>query len=473
MEVLRYLKQQAGRFLRWEYGPLVVLVAVILLLHFSIMMQPNQPLFDELHYVPDARLVMSGEETARPEHPPLSKLFIIGGIELFGDNPVGWRFFPIIFSLAGVVFFYLACRRLNLSRKLSFVATFLLGLENLSFVHGSIAMLDVYSVTFSLLAFWLYLRKNYIPAGIAIGLSGLAKMTGLLALAVIGLHWALDGGLLLIWRQLRLFWRLLRRQLRHRWRLMCRFLTVRIWRKLRFLPSMLAVPAVFLGLMPLMDYGVFHKWTNPIARVQKMMEISGSITYDWVEPGTGSRPWMWVLTPEVMPYWYSPHYTGMISPTIWVCIMPLVLYMTWRAIRGNTPVLFPLSWFICGYMLWIPLSLVTDRVTYLFYFYPTVGAIAIGLAIAMSPILNKAWGRGVIAVYLLLHVIAFVVISPVALCWSIPLGLLLYILVFWLTGLGEGLRFRRREPPEDEEPEEAQPPGDELLPQSVDIPPPQ
>jgi dolichyl-phosphate-mannose--protein O-mannosyl transferase len=217
MEVLRYLKQQAGRFLRWEYGPLVVLVAVILLLHFSIMMRPNQPLFDELHYVPDARLVMSGEETARPEHPPLSKLLIIGGIELFGDNPVGWRFFPIVSSVAGVAFFYLACRRLHLSRKLALIATFLLGLENLSFVHGSIAMLDVHCITFGLLGLWLYLRKNYIPAAVAIGLSALAKMTGLAMLAVIGLHWALDGGLLLIWRQIRMFWRLLRHRMQHRW----------------------------------------------------------------------------------------------------------------------------------------------------------------------------------------------------------------------------------------------------------------
>jgi dolichyl-phosphate-mannose-protein mannosyltransferase len=158
-----------------------------------------------------------------------------------------------------------------------------------------------------------------------------------------------------------------------------------------------------------------------------------------------------VLTPEVMPYWYTPHYTGMISPTIWVLIMPLVLYMTWRAIRGHTLVLLPLSWFICSYLIWIPLSLITDRVTYLFYFYPTVGAIALGLAIAMSPMLNRAWGRGVISVYLLLHVIAFVVLSPVALGWSIPLGLLLYVLIFWSTGLGEGLYLRRREPPEDDE----------------------
>jgi dolichyl-phosphate-mannose-protein mannosyltransferase len=443
------LKDLVKRFGRWEYYGLVVLLVIVLSLHLSTIMVPDRPLFDELHYVPDARVIMQGDATERPEHPPLSKLFIIAGMEMFGDNPAGWRFFPIVFSLGGVVFFYLICRRLNLSKRASFIATFILGLENLSFVHGHIAMLDIYSLTFSLLAFWLYLKERYVISGVAIGISALAKLTGALAILVIGLHWVLNGGLLKTWRQFRILYRLLTRHIKRRWRLLTWFLAVRVWRRLRFIPSMLAAPITLVALMPLMDFGVFHKWINPIERINTMMEISGSITYDWVEAGTGSRPWMWVLTPEVMPYWYNPNYTGMISPTLWVFIMPLVLYIIYRAIRGNTLVLFPLSWFIGTYLFWIPVSLLTDRVTYLFYFYPTVGAIAIGLAIVMSPLLNRAIGRGLIAVYLLLHAIAFIVISPVALCWSIPLCLLLYIFTFWFTGLGEGLRFRRRaEPPE-------------------------
>lgn len=442
------LKNLIKRFFKWEYSGLTVLVIVILLLHLSTIMLPNQPLFDELHYVPDARVVMGGEATERPEHPPLSKLFIIGGMELFGDNPIGWRFFPIIFSLAGVVFFYLICRRLNLSKKMSFIATFLLGLENLSFVHGHIAMLDIYSVTFSLLSFWLYLKKKYVMSGAAVGLAALAKLTGLLAILVIGLHWLLTLDVKKLVHKLRVTRRLLTRKIKRRWRLLSWFLLARGLFKIRFALLLLAAPITFVALMPLMDYGVFHEWTNPIERIQTMMDISGSITYDWVEPGTGSRPWMWVLTPEVMPYWYTPHYTGMISPTLWVFIMPLVLYMTFRAIRGNSKFIFPISWFICMYLLWIPVSLITDRVTYLFYFYPTVGAIALGMAIAMTPLIDRAIGRGLIAVYLLLHAIAFIILSPSPLGWSIPLCLLLYFFSFWYTGLGEGLFRRKAEPAE-------------------------
>lgn len=434
------LKKLIVRFSRWEYSGLCLLVLVMLVLHLSIVMQPNEPLFDELHYVPDARNIIQGEGTDRPEHPPLSKLFIVGGIQLFGDNPLGWRFFPVVFSLAGIVFFYLICRRLTLSKRVSYLATFLLALENLSFVQGSIAMLDVFSLTFALASFWLYLKGRYVMSGVAVGLSALAKLNGALAIVVIGIHWFLTVGWAEVVSQLRSLILFLRKH-EQRWRSLLRFLTgsKRQW---RFLLSMLAAPISFLALMPLFDFAIWHKWLNPVERVQTMLSISGSLTYNGISLDTGSRPWMWVLTPEVMPYWWTPHFTGMISPTLWVFIMPLVIYIIYRAIKGDTPVLFPLSWFVGTYLVWIPASLITDRVTYLFYIYPTIGAIAIGLSIVLSRFLDKAKGRGLAAGYLLLHTIAFIIIAPVALCWSIPLCLLLYIFTFWFTGLGEGLWFR-------------------------------
>ncbi|MCK5577361.1 MAG: hypothetical protein KAI14_03500, partial [Dehalococcoidales bacterium] len=85
-------KELIRRFRRWEYAVLFLLVLVLLVTHFSVIMQPDEPLFDEIHYIKDARLIIDGEGTERGEHPPLAKLFIIAGIKLFGDNPFGWRF---------------------------------------------------------------------------------------------------------------------------------------------------------------------------------------------------------------------------------------------------------------------------------------------------------------------------------------------------------------------------------------------
>jgi len=458
---------------RWEYSGLCLLVLIMLVLHFSIIMQPSQPVFDENHYIPDARQTIQGEGTKFPEHPALSKLFIVAGIKLFGDNPWGWRFLPIIFSVAGIVFFYLICRRLNLSKKVSYLATFLLALENLSFIHGSIAMLDVFSLTFTLAAFWLYLKGRYVMSGVAIGLSALAKLSGALAILVIGLHWLLTGGWIKVWNQLRFLKRLLIRGSKHRWRFLLWFLFGRVWRRLRFLPSMLAAPVTFIALMPLLDFAIWHKWFNPITQIQNMMERTGSIVFSGVDPGTGSRPWEWIFTypdvMDVMPYWWEPTYTGIISPTLWAFIIPIVIYITYRALKGNTQVLLSFAWFIGTYLIWIPAVLITDRVTYLFYIYPTIGAISIGLGIAIFQLLDKAEARQRgklrwsiklgIPIYLLLHIIAFIIITPCAplslvfleppyfiytlssIWWSMPLYLLLYIFTLRFLGIIKWPRF--------------------------------
>ncbi|MEM1945263.1 MAG: hypothetical protein QXX57_05955, partial [Nitrososphaerota archaeon] len=54
-------------------------------------------IFDEYYYVPAARKLLAGV-AVNNEHPPLSKLLIALGIRLLGDNPMGWRFFPMLLS---------------------------------------------------------------------------------------------------------------------------------------------------------------------------------------------------------------------------------------------------------------------------------------------------------------------------------------------------------------------------------------
>ncbi len=481
------VKKLLNRLGKWEYTGLCLLVLVIVVLHFAVIMQPDETLFDEVHYVKDARLIIGGGGTARPEHPPLAKLIIVAGIELFGDNPFGWRFFPILFSAAGIVFFYLICRRLNLSRRVSYLATFLLALENLSWVQGHVAMLDVFSLTLSLAAFWLYLKNRYVLSGMAVGLSILAKLSGALAIVVIGLHWFLTKGWPEIWKQLRsLPWFLTGRK--DRWRSLRQFLTGsrEEW---RFLLVILAVPITVIALMPLLDcfiwwqqwFGpnpVIHGNYNPIVELRDMMKLTGSITFGSYDPySIATRPWDWLLPLRygkwdlahfVLPYggalrWqgglFGPtgvwSYLGMVSPTLTVFIMPLFLYIIWRAIKGETRVLFPFAWFVGTYLVWIPASLITDRASYIFYFYPTIGAVCLGLAIVIFKLLATAQARQrgklrwfitlVVPLYLLLHLATFVVLVPIPLLWSIPLGLLVYVFTLYYLGIvkrrgpGDGL----------------------------------
>ena len=466
------LKTIFGRFRSWEYSGLCLLLLIVLILHFSIIMQPNEPLFDEIHYVEDGRSIIDGDGTLRPEHPPLGKLFIVAGMQVFGDNSFGWRFFPVIFGAAGIVFMYLICRRLNLSKKVSYLATFLLALENLTFTQGSIAMLDVFSLTFTLAAFWLYLKERYVMSGVVVALSALAKLNGALAILVIGLHWFLTVGCVEIWRLLRsLVWFLTRRNsIRH---FLFQFLafTKNNW---RFSLLILAAPITFLALMPLFDYIIWGEWMNPISQISRMLSDTGSIVFtpDYPEANSiASRPWEWLLpiwygklhwAHFVLPYWWTPRFLGMISPTLLVSVIPLIIYIIYRAIKGEASVLFLFAWFFGTYMIWIPASLITDRVSYLFYFYPTVGAICVGLAMVIFKLFDVARARQrgklrwfiavLVPLYLLVHIYVFINIAPFSIgqtnplyigisitsesiWWSIPLCLLLYLFTLRYLGI--------------------------------------
>jgi len=410
MEIVKQLAQRLGN---WEYTGLCLLVLVTLALHFSTIMQPNEPVFDEQYYVTDARYILQGEGTWHIEHPPLGKLFIAFGMFLFGDNPFGWRFFSVLFGAICIVLFYLICRQLTMSKESSFFATFLLSLENLSFVQASVAMLDVYSLAFMLLSFWLYLKGRYLLSGVSVGLSALAKLNGALALPVILLHW---------------------------------FFTNR-QRPKKFLSSMLSAPASFLLLMPLFDFAIWHKFLNPIEQIETMLRVSGMSTFAQYPSEMLSRPWDWIIRPEIITYWVDPHYIGMISPSIWALIIPVVFYIIFRAIKGSSAAIFGLSWFTTTYLIWIPVSLITDRISYIYYFYPTVGAISIGLALGLSQLsdIGRTGQTGrlsmvaklAIPVYLLLHLTAFVILAPVPYWWKVPVGVALYVYARRFLGTGK------------------------------------
>jgi dolichyl-phosphate-mannose-protein mannosyltransferase len=393
MEIAKQLLRKLGK---WEYTWLCLLVIAILAMHFSIIMQPAELVFDEQHYAPDAMTILQGYGTSHLEHPPLGKLFIVFGMFLFGYNPFGWRFFSILFGAICIILFYLVCRQLTMSKRASFLATFLLALDNLSFVQASIAMLDVYSLAFMLGSFWLYLKGRYLISGVSVGLSGLAKLSGALALPAILLHW---------------------------------LLTKRAG-PLQFVASILSAYASFLLLMPLLDFVVFKQFLNPVYRIYTMFSLSGSLTFTSATHVSASRPWEWILRPEIMAYWYEPHYIGAISFTIWALIIPGVLYMAFKAVKGSSAGLFGVSWFVSTYLFWIPVSIITDRVSFIYYFYPTVGAICIGLGLGLSQLLNvwetrrdgKLRWVALLAVlgYLLLHVAVFVILSPVFTWWAVP-----------------------------------------------------
>jgi len=386
------IKKILYRIYRWEYIWLCLLVAVTLAMHFIIIANPPELILDEQHYVNDARNIIEEHQTLRFEHPPLAKLFIVSGIKLFGDNPWGWRFFSVIFGTATIVFFYFLCRRLNMSRTATSIATFLLALENMTFVQASVAMLDVYCLTFMLASFLLYASRKYIASGVAVGLSALAKLNGALALPAMLIHW----------------------------------LFTRQGRSRRFGLTVGIAPLVFVALMPLFDFAIvrsFSALVDPISRIKTMLSLSSSLTFTTVPHLCISRPWEWLLSYKYMGYYGAPHYTAAISPSLWALIIPTFAYMVYKAVKGSQAGLFGVAWFASTYLVWIPISLITDRVSYIYYLYPTIGAICLGLGLGLSQLLTFYQERrpgklkrtilALVVFYFVAHLASFVILSPV------------------------------------------------------------
>ncbi len=376
------------RVYNWQYSGICCLTLVTLILHFSIINQTDDLVFDEVHYVSEARLAIAGEGAIYYEHPPLARLFIISGIHIFGDNPFGWRFFSIIFATASVVLFYFICRKLEMPRGGPFLATFVFMLENMCFVMGSIAMLDVFMVTFMLGAFLLYLHRKAFTSGLSFALSTLAKTTGVFAAFTIFIDWLLD-------RQ-------------------------RKWQSLIILgvSAVVSFAMLFSGLNSI----IFGSLSNPLPFLKHMLTASSGLTFSGVFQTSASRPWDWLLQPMPIFGSFDPQYLVILSLTVWVLIFPVLAYLIWATVKGSRAGRFGMAWFIGTYLPVVLLVLLTDRVTFVYYFYPIVGAICLGIGLGLAKLLeywraNRQSQRGQLALigvsgYLFFHIIIFILFSP-------------------------------------------------------------
>lgn len=145
---------------------------------------PSKFYFDEVHYLPAARQLWALEKYVNREHPLLGKEIIGLGMFFFGDRPLGWRIFP---AVAGAVTLFAAMRALwfaSYQRFATLAFGILLATGFFLYVNARIAMLDIFMVAFTALAYWQLAaavrepetgRLRLIAAGIALGLAIASK----------------------------------------------------------------------------------------------------------------------------------------------------------------------------------------------------------------------------------------------------------------------------------------------------------
>ena len=159
----------------------------------------NSTYFDEIYHARTAYEHLHGEPTYEYTHPPLGKVLMMVGIELFGMTPFGWRFMGAVMGVLMVPLMYLLVKQLTKSTKLSFIAMFLLAVDSMHFTQTRIATIDSYAVFWIMLMYFFMFRyfqmrwtsaqafrRSLIPlglCGVTMGIAWATKWIGIYASA--------------------------------------------------------------------------------------------------------------------------------------------------------------------------------------------------------------------------------------------------------------------------------------------------
>jgi dolichyl-phosphate-mannose--protein O-mannosyl transferase/Gpi18-like mannosyltransferase len=157
-----------------------VLVLAAIATRFWRIGNPAEIVFDEVHFVGQARHYLHAETFLDP-HPPVAKLLIALGIWLFGDHSWSWRVGNATLGTILVGVTYLLGRRMFKDRLAATLGASFVLLDGFFMVDSRIACIDIVYLTFAAISYVLLFRfmqtdgllakrKLLIFLGIALGL---------------------------------------------------------------------------------------------------------------------------------------------------------------------------------------------------------------------------------------------------------------------------------------------------------------
>lgn len=370
---------------------LFLLVLASLLLRLLWLPLPEGALvFDEKYYVNSAR-VLAGIPPSRDayldkplgldpnvEHPPLAKVITSWSIRLFGDNPYGWRLPSVLFGTLAVLLTYRIGRRLSGDPYVGLLAAALLAFDNLVFVHSRIFTLDISMLALLLLGFDLYLGGRPSWAGLALAAAALCKLPGGFGLLVLGAYEVLrlyprpSGG-----------WSL---------RPDADWSPRPAIRRLSRLG--LAFALAFLLLLGLLDR-LYTEFPHPLAHLQHISDYAQLLRRQ-VPSGVESLPWQWLWNDVEIPYLKVEQqvrvgdelrenrplvlFRGAMNPYVldlWPLGLAFAAWVWWRRQPGANLAAMSLAGFAMLFLPFVAASLIGQRISYIFYFLPTLPAIVL------------------------------------------------------------------------------------------------
>jgi dolichyl-phosphate-mannose-protein mannosyltransferase len=419
----------ADRRLSWILAGTLGLVALVVRL-WGIS-YPQDPLFDEAYYPPEAReLLIWGHEYNRGYtfivHPPLGKWLIAGGEQLFGYNSLGWRFPSAVAGAVAVVVLTRLARRLTGSTLLGMVAGLLLALDGFSFTLARIGLLDVFLQVFVVAGVaCLVVDRDVVRARVAaaaeigtgfrLGPRGWRIAAGFLLGCACAVKWsgvwflALFAVLSLCWD--RAAWRDAGSP--HPSRTVVR----------RGLPG----AAWALGALPVLTYlASFTGWflgetsqgrhwaqRHPDSAFGFVPDALRSLWHqhaEWLRFHNNlstphpweSGPWSWLVDGRPILLWNPQgltdrageqviRYILMVgTPTLWFAFVPAALWLAWRIVARRDPAAILVAVAItAGWGTWF---LNLDRTMFIFYMAPVVPFFVLAVVLVLQDVLGRADG---------------------------------------------------------------------------------
>ncbi|MGI6239887.1 MAG: phospholipid carrier-dependent glycosyltransferase, partial [Christensenellales bacterium] len=368
----------------------------------SVPVQPsyyNSTYFDEIYHARTAYEHIHGMNTYEWTHPPLGKVLMMLGIELFGMTAFGWRFMGALMGVAMLPVIYLMVKQLGGKTALAAIAIALLALDSMHFTQTRIATIDSYAVFFIMLMYlfmFRYIRMSFhrqplykilIPlalCGITMGCAWATKWIGIYG----------SSGLAILF-----FWSLIARYREHRYakqhepdafetdeeRAVLARARDAFWRNAGITLGCCLV--FFIGIPLVIYYFSYYwqlQWEGGLT-IRRVIELQQQMYGYHAGLGGDSHffrsPWYeWPVIAKPMWYYDGKHFVpeGMISsiscmgnPAVWwtglIAMCGVIASAAWRR-RACTVACVIIVCFLSQYLPWV----LVPRSTFIYHYFASV-----------------------------------------------------------------------------------------------------
>ena len=163
---------------------------------------PKVEYFDEVYHAFTAKVILHNDPKAwewwntPPEgfayewtHPPMAKLGMFLGMEIFGENSFGYRIPGALLGVGSVFLVYLLAKKLLDDEATALLSAFVFSLDGLTLVMSRIGMNDTYLLFFSLASLYYFLSGKNLFSALFFGFALSSKWSAIWMIPILGIIW--------------------------------------------------------------------------------------------------------------------------------------------------------------------------------------------------------------------------------------------------------------------------------------------